>query len=175
MLANIMISCRKFSTWKSWKLLHTPDMPSENLVTSLPGYHPWQPVSHSALKLTRSYYRYMLWCIPGSVFCLLLWVNSDYAQPITGQITEVTCPVIGRVQPELTPSKRQKTGPGLYSLSGKPRYWMLQWSYRSEIWQAPRQQRCRGTCQISERLEKFKPESRGFETSRDLAVRRLTA
>ena len=57
----------------------------------------------------------------------------------------------------------------------KPRDWMLQWSYRSEIWQAPRQQLCRGTCQISERLEKFKPESRGFETSRDLAVRRLTA
>ena len=57
----------------------------------------------------------------------------------------------------------------------KPRDWMLQWSYRSEIWQAPRQQRCRGTCQILERLEKFKPESRGFETSRDLAVRRFTA
>ena len=57
----------------------------------------------------------------------------------------------------------------------KPRDWMLQWSYRSEIWQAPRQQRCRGTCQISERLEKSKPESRGFEASRDLAVRRLTA
>ena len=52
---------------------------------------------------------------------------------------------------------------------------MLQWSYRSEIWQAPRQQRCQGTCQISEQLEKFKPESRGFETSQDLAVRRLTA
>ena len=34
---------------------HTPDMPSENLVTSLPGYHPWQPVSHNALKLTQSY------------------------------------------------------------------------------------------------------------------------
>ena len=55
------------------------------------------------------------------------------------------------------------------------RDWMLQWSYRSEIWQAPRQQRCRGTCQISERLEKSKPESRGFETSRGLAVRHLTA
>ena len=27
------------------------------------------------------------------------------------QVTEVTCPVIGRAQPELTPSKRQKTGP----------------------------------------------------------------
>ena len=33
----------------------------------------------------------------GPVFCLLLWVSSDYAQPITGQVTEVTCPVIGRV------------------------------------------------------------------------------
>ena len=37
---------------------------------------------------------------------------SDYAQPITGQVTEVTWPVIGRAQPELTPSKRQKMGPG---------------------------------------------------------------
>ena len=34
--------------------------------------------------------------IPGTVFCLLLGVSSDYAQPITGQVTEVTCPVIGR-------------------------------------------------------------------------------
>ena len=48
---------------------------------------------------------------PGPVFCLLLGVSSDYAQPITGQVTEVTCPVIGRAQPELTPSKRQKMGP----------------------------------------------------------------
>ena len=45
----------------------------------------------------------------GPVFCLLLGISSDYAQPITGQVTEVTCPVIGRAQPELTPSKRQKT------------------------------------------------------------------
>ena len=48
----------------------------------------------------------------GPVFCLLLWESSDYAQPITGQVTEVTCPVIGQAQHELsTPSKRQKTGP----------------------------------------------------------------
>ena len=40
---------------------------------------------------------------PGPVLCLLLRVSSDYAQPITGQVTEVTCPVIGRAQPELTP------------------------------------------------------------------------
>ena len=45
---------------------------------------------------------------PGPIFCLLLRVSSDCAQPITGQVTEVTCPVIGWAQPELTPSKRQK-------------------------------------------------------------------
>ena len=47
----------------------------------------------------------------GPVFCLLLGVSSDYAQPITGHVTEVTCPVIGQAQHELTPSRRQKTGP----------------------------------------------------------------
>ena len=55
----------------------------------------------------------------GPVFCLLLGVSSDYAQPITGQVTEVTCPVIGRAQPELTPSKRQKTGPDMYVLKAQ--------------------------------------------------------
>ena len=48
--------------------------------------------------------------VPGSVFWPLHAVSSDYAQPITGQVTEVTCPVIDRAQPEITPSKRQKTG-----------------------------------------------------------------
>ena len=48
---------------------------------------------------------------PGPDFCLLLGVSSDYAQPITGQVTEVTCPVIGGAQPEVTLSKRQKMGP----------------------------------------------------------------
>ena len=50
---------------------------------------------------------------PGLVFCLLLGVSSYYAHPITGQVTEVTCPVINRAQPKLTRSKRQKTDPGL--------------------------------------------------------------
>ena len=45
------------------------------------------------------------------VFCLLLRVSSDYAQPITGQVTKVTCLAIGRAQYELTPSKGQKMGP----------------------------------------------------------------
>ena len=48
---------------------------------------------------------------PEPVFCLLLRVSSDYAQPVTGQVTEVTCPVTGQAQPELTLSTRQKTGP----------------------------------------------------------------
>ena len=74
----------------------------------------------------------------------------------------------------------------LYSLSGqrshgrsrevsKPKDWMLQWSHRSENWQASRQRCCRVACQISERLEKSKPESRGFETSRDLAYSKTSA
>ena len=50
---------------------------------------------------------------PGPIFCLLLGVSSDYAQPITGQVTKVTCPVIGRAQSELTLIKRQKTSPAL--------------------------------------------------------------
>ena len=54
----------------------------------------------------------------------------------------------------------------------KSRNWMLWWSYRFEIWQASRQRCCWGACQISERMKKFKPESRGFESSRELAVRR---
>ena len=49
----------------------------------------------------------------GPVFFLLLGGTSDYAQPITGQVTEVTCPATGQAQPELTQSKRQKTSPGL--------------------------------------------------------------
>ena len=36
--------------------------------------------------------------------------SSNYAQPITGHVTEVTCPVIDRAQSELTQSKIQKTG-----------------------------------------------------------------
>ena len=46
----------------------------------------------------------------------------------------------------------------------KPRDWMLWYSYHSEIWQASRQHCCRRAW----RLEKSKPESCGFETSRDL-------
>ena len=57
----------------------------------------------------------------------------------------------------------------------KPRDSGLNFSNRSEIWQVPRQRCCRGACQISERYDNCNIQSRGFETSRDLAVRRLTA
>ena len=69
----------------------------------------------------------------------------------------------------------------LYSLSGKsltaksrkvskPRDWMLQLGHCSDIWRTSWRHCCRCACQISERLEKSKHESRGFETSWDLAV-----
>ena len=67
--------------------------------------------------LKKCNYNAVAFCInytcAGPIFCHLLGKSSDYAQPITCQVTEVTCPVIGWPQPELTPSKRQKTGPGL--------------------------------------------------------------
>ena len=49
----------------------------------------------------------------------------------------------------------------------KPRDSCLDFSNRSEIWKPSRQ--------ISERYDHYNTQSRGFETSRDLAVRRLTA
>ena len=55
----------------------------------------------------------------------------------------------------------------------KPRDWYFKLSYRSEIWQAHRQQCCRSACQISERSDNSKYKSRGFETLRDLTERRL--
>ena len=55
----------------------------------------------------------------------------------------------------------------------KPRDWQFKSSHRFEIWQALRQQCCQGACQISERSNNFKYKSRGFETSRDLTIRRL--
>ena len=74
---------------------------------------------------------------------------------------------------------------GLYSLSRRTSYrkilWILEAArfgfrlfHRSEIWQAPRQQRGRDACHISERYNHHNTQSRVFETSRDLAVRRLT-
>ena len=57
----------------------------------------------------------------------------------------------------------------------KPRDSGLDFSNRFEISQAHRQQRCRDACQISEHCGYYNPQFRGFETSRDLAGRRLTA
>ena len=55
----------------------------------------------------------------------------------------------------------------------KPRDLYLELSNRSEIWQAPRQRCCRSACQISKRCDDLNFQSRGFETSRDLTIRRL--
>ena len=57
----------------------------------------------------------------------------------------------------------------------KPRDWALYWSWRSETRQASGQHCCRDVCQISQRLKKSKPASRGFETSQYFAVRRPSA
>ena len=54
----------------------------------------------------------------------------------------------------------------------KPRDLYLELSDRSEIRQALRQHCCRCACQISKQYN-LKYQSRGFETSRDLTIRRL--
>ena len=67
---------------------------------------------------------------------------------------------------------------GLYLLSGKTSYGRILWrldldySNHSEIWQAPRQQFCRDSYQISKWYDHYNTHSRRFETSRDLVVRR---
>ena len=55
----------------------------------------------------------------------------------------------------------------------KPRDLYLELSDRSEIWQALWQHCCRCACQISKRYDNLKYQSRGFQTSRDLTIRRL--
>ena len=57
----------------------------------------------------------------------------------------------------------------------KPWVSVLYFSNRSEIWQAPQQQRCRDACQISERYDHYNIKSHGFENSPDFAARHLTA
>ena len=57
----------------------------------------------------------------------------------------------------------------------KPRDPGLYFSNHSESWQAHRQQCCRDAGQISERYDQYNIQSRGFEISRALAVRRLAS
>ena len=70
-----------------------------------------------------------------------------------------------------------KSNQGIYSLSDKTSYRQISWSLeaaRLDVAMVVSLWNLAGTS-AAERLEKFKPESRSFETSRDLAVRRLTA
>ena len=55
----------------------------------------------------------------------------------------------------------------------KPRCWWFELSHRVEIWEEPRQQCCRGACQIPGRLDDYNHKPRGFEASRDLTIWRL--
>ena len=72
------------------------------------------------------------------------------------------------------------SGQGLYSLNGRTANLVKSQShgigcYNDRIaLKFDRQRCCRGACQISE-LEKSKPESRGFESSRDRMIRRASA
>ena len=74
---------------------------------------------------------------------------------------------------------------GLYSLSGQTSYQKISWSLEIRVEYFPialKFNRHLGSsaakpnaCQTSERYDHYNIQSRGFETSRDLALRRLTA
>ena len=88
--------CRELRRFESpWKYPFFP-LPARN-GGNLPWWHP-----------IHYYNQCEYWNLTWALICLLFGGSSDYAQPIPDQFTEVTCPVIGRAQPELTPSKRQK-------------------------------------------------------------------
>ena len=55
----------------------------------------------------------------------------------------------------------------------KPRDWQFKLLHRFAIWQAHRQQCCRGACRMSERSDNSKYIFQGFETSRYLTIWRL--
>ena len=95
----------------------------------------------------------------GSISSLMVPI---YPQPETGS---------GLIKTGLTsraPSQYPKRRLSVRSRKvSKPRDWYFKLSYRFEIWQAHRQHCCRSACQVSERSDNSKYQSRGFETLRD--------
>ena len=64
---------------------------------------------------------------------------------------------------------------GFYSLSGRTSYRNISWSLEAAWFAFDFSKSCWDACQISEEYDHYNIQSRGFETSRDLAVRCLTS
>ena len=76
---------------KSSQIIGSLIIPTAKKTSNMPLYTTTRPLLFGSV----------LFCIiqywPGPFFCVLFGVSSDYAQPITGQVIEVTCPVIGQL------------------------------------------------------------------------------
>ena len=97
------------------------------------------------------------------------WVNILETDDLTGHHAhyDFTCTSMSK---NLGPvSISNKT----FRKASRPRDFYLKLFDRSEIWQAHRQQCCRCVCRIWKRCNDFNYHSRGFDTSRDLTIRRL--
>ena len=68
----------------------------------------------------------------------------------------------------------KRTGVLLHLAKSRGREIQIQTFYRSKIWQASRQQRCRDACEISEGYDHYNIQFRGFKASWDLTVGRLS-
>ena len=151
---------------------------------NLQGSRAWAISSNGLNKMVWAVYKHMLCCrIFRFTYCkeiqriFVLWnvteINIPWNTPrIIQTVYAFLCSILDH-----------------YSVSGRTSYRKisrsleaarfgfqhLQWSYCAETWQAPRKHRCRDACQMSAQYDHCNIQSRGFETSRDLAVRRLTA
>ena len=107
-LGGPQVSCQIWPGWGS------PNVPQIHYVSGLFDIVYWLKV----LNLTC--WLYLVWLnkflsdcwppecfLPGPVFCLLLWVSSGCARPITGQVTSIASPLVGWAHSELTLIKRE--------------------------------------------------------------------
>ena len=140
---------------------------------------------HTFLNNTTIYLKIYLLCIQNNVDAST-WPSYSYLHRVNDLLS--FCPVNSNKRKiSWQPLLGQTTGAlfcshvnvtilqGLYSLSTQTSCRKISWSReiqvyafskRSEILQAPRQQRCRDACQISERYDYHNIQFRGFETWR---------
>ena len=98
-----------------------------------------------------------------NITCTSHDVHGATVSPMAVRVSDHLGPFQYPIRRLIVRSRKVSKPPDLY----------LESSDRSEFWQAPRQQCCRSASQISKRCDNLNYQSRGFETLRDLTIRRL--
>ena len=130
------------------------------------------------IRVDASIFPEIFYLTPNNRQCVVIYVNMKPWFVVKVDLFPITFPhdsQMGRFKRSVVAGLSNTSGKTSYRKISKPRDSGLDFFNRSEMWQAPRQQRCRDACQISLRYKPYYTQYRGFEKSRDLAVRRLTA